>query len=57
MVDETLLSRGVPADWIGTVQEATEGGVLDIAAEAGVEELDLAESVMSRGSPCSLSAL
>ena len=35
--DDTLLSWGVPEDWLGTVRDATEDTVLDIAGHLPVE--------------------
>ena len=56
--DETLLSWGVPEDWLETVREATEDTVLDVAghlpAEAG--EALLAAATGERPQPAPIAA-
>ncbi len=51
--DETLLSWGVPEDWLGTVREATDDSVLDIASYLPSEAADaiLAAATGERPTP------
>ncbi|MBV7410867.1 3'-5' exonuclease [Maritimibacter sp. DP1N21-5] len=54
--DDTLLSWGVPADWLDTVRDATEDTILDIAHRLPGEAADalLAAATGSRPEPVSV---
>lgn len=55
--DETLLSWGVPQDWVGTVRGATDDTVLDIASYLPSEAADAILSAATGGRPAPSVAL